>query len=254
MNKVELDIVNDALSRLYMRRIEKINDIDIFKIIKHKNPYMYKAFGSNDAHGFVENILSDCQTSSDETIFGTFFEDIAIAVAKNGRKSSANSIDLEIWSDDNKSVTLYAIKSGTKVFNAQSIERQRQAFSEALRRLVGTAVIPKVGFAYGKISSSSKQNKNNFEKEAGQIFWENISGDTNFYIKLIDAIGEVSEPHRQKFQEEWLKCINKQYKKFLDVFGNSDGSIDWKSIVQFVSSKDRTTEINKKINKAKKEG
>jgi len=246
------EVVNKALKNFYDRRIEIVSKADIFKIIKQKNPYLYRAFGTNDAHNFVESILYDSQTSSDETIFGDFFEEVAIGVSANGRKSSANSIDLEIWSDDQTQVKLYAVKSGTKVFNAQSRDKQRQAFAEANKRLKGIAVTPIVGYSYGRKTVKSKGNKDNFVEEAGEIFWTNITGDNNFYVELIGLVGVVAEKHKAKFKREWGKCINRQYKKFIDVFGDEDGSIDWESIVRYSSGMEAPKDIDKKITEMRK--
>jgi hypothetical protein len=241
------EVVNKALKNFYNRRIEIVSKIDIFKVIKHKNPYLYRAFGTNDAHDFVENILIDGQTSSDETIFGDFFEDVAIGVSNNGRKSSANSIDLEIWSEDQAQVKLYAVKSGTKVFNAQSRERQRQAFAEAQKRLKGIAVIPIVGYSYGRKAAENRGKKDNFSEEAGEVFWTNITGDKNFYIELIELVGIVAENHKMNFKSEWDKCVNRQYKRFIEVFGDEDGSIDWDKIVKYSSGEKVPEDVRKKV-------
>ncbi|EOR24449.1 hypothetical protein A500_12629 [Clostridium sartagoforme AAU1] len=254
MENKYFSIVNSALSDFYKRRIDIVSRVDIFKTIKHKNPYLYRAFGTNDAHDFVENILLDCQTSSDETIFGDFFEEVAIGVAKENniaRKSSADSIDLELWSEDDRQVKLYAVKSGTKVFNAQSRERQRQAFTEAQRRLKGIAVTPIVGYSYGR-KKTSDSNKDNFSEEAGQVFWTNLSGNKDFYMELIELIGQAAEQHKLEFKSEWDKCINRQFRKFIEVFGEDDGSIDWRNIVKYSSSEIVDKDLEKKIRGIKK--
>ena len=246
------EVVNESLKNFYDRRVDIVSKTDVFKIIKQKNPYLYRAFGTNDAHDFVENILLDAQTSSDETIFGDFFEEVAIGVSTNGRKSSANSIDLEIWSEDQTQVKLYAVKSGTKVFNAQSRERQRQAFGEAQKRLKGIAVTPIVGYGYGRKAIERKSNKNNFTEEAGEVFWTSITGEESFYIELIELVGLVADKHKTNFKREWDKCVNRQYKKFIDVFGNEDGSIDWEKIIKYSSGVKAPKEVNDKINETRK--
>lgn len=244
------EVVSRALKNFYERRIDKLEKIDIFDVLKRKNPYLYRAFGTNDAHDFIEEVLVHYQSSSDETIFGDFFEEVAIGVSKNGRKSSANSIDVEVWSDDQKSVSLYAVKSGTHVFNAQSKERQRQAFMEAQRRLQGIAVTPIVGYSYGRRRNSSS-NRNNFNEHAGQVFWRRLSGQENFYIELIELIGKAAEEHKQNFKREWDKCINRQFLTFMKVFGSPDGSILWDLIVKYSSAEKIPKEIQKSITKAK---
>ena len=245
MEEKNLKIVENELQKFYKKRVEKLENQDIFKILKRKNPYLYRAFGTNDANEFVRDLLSDTQTSSDETMFGEFFESVAIGVSLNGRKSSGDSIDLEVWSEDEKSVKLYAVKSGVNVFNAQSNRRQQDAFNEAIRRLKGIAIQPIVGYSYGR--KSSKINKKNYEEKAGEVFWEDITGDKNFYKKLIDMVGFTADRHKEEFVDEWNKCKNRLYKKFMDVFGNEDGSINWHNIIEYNSAKDIPKEISKKI-------
>ena len=254
MNNEHYKVVSTALEKCYERRIEKVGKIDVFGIIKRKNPYMYRAFGSNDAHTFVEDILLDAQTSSDETIFGDFFEEVAIGVAKNGRKSTALGLDLEVWSDDQREVDLYAIKSGVNVFNSSSRERQRQAFTEAVKRLQGKKVIvtPKVGYGYGR-KNSSEANKDNFVEEAGEVFWTQITDDPSFFLELIELVGVAAEQHKNNFLSEWQKCVNRQYKKFMDVFGFEDGSIDWEGIVKYSSGAVAPNEIESKMRNIRKQ-
>lgn len=251
MNEKHLQVVSTALTKFYKKRIDKLSDKDIFAIIKRKNPYLYRAFGTNRGHFFVEELLSDSQTSSDETLFGEFFEEVAIGVSINGRKSSSDSVDLEIWSEDEKSVKLYAVKSGTSVFNAMSLRRQNDSFKESIKRLKGIAVIPLVGYSYGR-KESRESSKNNFEEKAGQCFWEDITGDSNFYIDLINLIGTVADVHKIEFESEWNKCINRLSHNFLSIFGNNDGSINWDNIVQFNSGKEIPKEITQKIKEFKK--
>lgn len=244
-------IVDDALKNCYKRRIDIVGKVDIFKMLKQKNPYMYRAFGTNDAHDFVEDILLDAQSSSDETIFGDFFEEVAIGVSRNSKKSSGSGVDMEIWSDDLREVDLYAVKSGINVYNSSSRERQRQAFNEAIKRLKGYAVTPKVGYGYGR-KKVVKSNKDNFQEEAGEVFWTQISSDPSFYLELIDLVGVSAEQHKINFDNEWQKCVNRQYKKFMDVFGLDNGSIDWKAIVRYSSAESMPKDIDKKIRASRK--
>ena len=71
-----------ALETFYGTLIEKIDTLDIRKVMKRKNPYLYRAKAMENASEIVESVLSAFVTSSEETIFGScFFEPIAIAVS-----------------------------------------------------------------------------------------------------------------------------------------------------------------------------
>lgn len=250
-SKNYLNIIDNSLQQFYQRRVEKLFDKDIFEILKRKNTYLYRAFGTNDGYTFVKNLLMDTQTSSDETLFGDFFEEVAIKVSNGGRKSSTDSVDLEVWSEDMKSVKLYAVKSGPNVFNAMSKKKQNDAFKDIMKRLKGIAVTPIVGYSYGR-KVSTTENKNNFEEMAGQMFWRDLTGDENFYIKLIEYIGNVADSHREEFKSEWDRCLNRLFKRFMDVFGDEDGSINWDDILKYNSGSEIPKEISQKIREIKK--
>lgn len=62
-----------AMETFYGTLIEKIDGLDIVKIMKRKNPYLYRAKAMENASEIVENVLSAFVTSSEETIFGNCF-------------------------------------------------------------------------------------------------------------------------------------------------------------------------------------
>ena len=89
-----MQAIANALEEFYSILIEKINKLDIVKIMKHKNPYLYRAKAMQSASEIVESVLSAYVTSSEETIFGNcFFEPLAIA-ASGGNKALAEGIDI----------------------------------------------------------------------------------------------------------------------------------------------------------------
>ncbi len=60
-----------ALEIFYANLIANIDDLEIKKVIKRKNPYLFRAKAMNDASQIVSGILSAYVSSSEETIFGT---------------------------------------------------------------------------------------------------------------------------------------------------------------------------------------
>ena len=84
--------IAEGLDAFYTSLIEKIDQIDIKKIMKRKNPYLYRAKAMQNASEIVDSVLSAFVSSSEETIFGNcFFEPIAIA-ACGGSEERAISI------------------------------------------------------------------------------------------------------------------------------------------------------------------
>ena len=81
--------IANALDIFYSTLIDKIDGLDIKKVMKRKNPYLYRAKAMQSASEIVESVLNAFVTSSEETIFGNcFFEPIAIA-ASGGNKALA---------------------------------------------------------------------------------------------------------------------------------------------------------------------
>lgn len=73
--------------------------------------------------------------------------------------------------------------------------------------------------------------------KSSQAFWEELTDDPNFYLKLILCIREVPEKHRANYNLAWDKAVNRFERDFLTDFSLSDGSIDWEKLVEFNSGK-----------------
>ena len=87
--EVVIKAIAKALEDFYSSLIDKIDHIDIKKIMKRKNPYLYRAKAMQNASEIVESVLTAFVSSSEETIFGNcFFEPVAIA-ASGGEKALA---------------------------------------------------------------------------------------------------------------------------------------------------------------------
>lgn len=228
--------VAKAVEEFYKRVIASMDNLDIGKVMKRKNPYLYKVKGVTNVAEIVSATLSAFVSSSEETVFGdAFFEPIALVVS-GGTKSMAEGIDIEIHDAENRSVTVYAVKSGPNVFNAQSRKKQAQSFMNAqvLARQAKERFLAYVGYGYGTKKGKSKTPRI-YQELAGKAFWTELTGDPDFYIKLIGYIGDTPQAHIQAFQESYNKAYNRLIRDFTALFCNADGSIDWKKLVRFNS-------------------
>lgn len=91
-----ISAIASGLELFYNSLIEKIDGLDIKKVMKRKNPYLYRAKAMENATDIVKSVLDAFVSSSEETIFGNcFFEPLAIA-ASGGNKALAEGIDLMI--------------------------------------------------------------------------------------------------------------------------------------------------------------
>lgn len=72
---------------------------------------------------------------------------------------------------------------------------------------------------------------------AGQDFWEELTGDPEFYLKLIHFIDRLPKTHIDAFEAAYQKAENRLIKEFTQLFCGDDGSIDWDALVRFNSGR-----------------
>lgn len=200
--------------------------------VTKSNFLMHRAKGINDASEVVNRILSAYISSSEETIFGNaFFEPIAIAVS-GGQKAITEGVDITV--DKNNTIYSIAVKSGTSVYNGDSKKKQIDNFLAASKRAqqAHKAFMPVVGYGYGK----RNPKKEKFYKElAGKDFWEWLTGDPNFYTKIISYMGTKPEEFTSTFENSYANAQNRMLRDFTKDYCKDDGSIDWDKLIKFNS-------------------
>lgn len=70
---------------------------------------------------------------------------------------------------------------------------------------------------------------------SGQPFWTEVTGDPEFYLKLIRLMRDNPTKHRLEYEEAWNASLNKFTRDFSNDFCFPDGRIDWEKLVRFVS-------------------
>lgn len=243
-NEIDADAVEQAIAKaleeFYNSLLSKIDKINIKDILKRKNPYLYRAKAIQSASEIVESVLSATVSSSEETIFGNcFFEPLAIA-ASGGNKALAEGVDIMVEDKSENTIYAIAVKSGTSVFNADSKKRQEQNFAAA-RKLAQQAKAryePIIGYSYGKKRTTGKGKPTIYRELAGQDFWSELTGDPDFYIKIIKYMGNKPEMYLEQYRESYNKASNRLIRQFTADFCDEDGSINWDLLVKFNSGYD----------------
>lgn len=227
-----MEAVSRALTDFYTSLTKTLDSVDIDKILKRKNPYLYRAKGIRSAGQIVDGILAAYVSSSEETVFGnTFFEPIAIVVS-GGQKAVTEGVDITV--DKDNTIYSIAVKSGTSVFNADSRKRQEQNFQSAQKRAqqARKAYLPVVGYGYGK----KKVKAEKFYLElAGKDFWEWLTGDAQFYTKIVQFMGTRPDAYAEQFEQAYAKAENRMIREFTLKYCKEDGSIDWDALIKFNS-------------------
>jgi hypothetical protein len=230
------DLVKQCLEAFYTRRINNLSGLRLKDVLKRKNPYLLRAIGIRTASELVEYLLQMHTQASDETIFGeTFVEPIALAIS-GGHKSSAKGIDLEV--DAGTTYKAVAVKSGPNVFNSSQTARMNDEFQELYHRLrqhlsqLGKQFDPVLGCAYGK-RVSPPTTKRRYRIVSGKAFWEELTGDPEFYLKLVRLMQDYPEQQKQRYQQEWAKAVNRFTRDLLNEFADPSGALDWEKILRF---------------------
>lgn len=230
--------IAQALETFYDSLIKKIDGLDISTIMKSKNPYLYRSKAMQNASEIIDSVLQAFVSSSEETIFGNcFFEPIAI-VACNGDKSVTEGIDIDKRDADSNTIFVIAVKSGTSVFNADSKKKQEDNFNKAkkLATQAKMAYEPIVGYAYGQKQESGRGKAKIYQEVAGEDFWTMLTGDKDFYKKIISFMGHLPEQYVDEFKQSYDNASNRLVRDFSNLFCKDDGSIDWEKLIEYNSS------------------
>jgi hypothetical protein len=86
----------------HRKRLESLAGLKLQKVLRRKNPYLFKAKFVTSAPDLVKLILDAHLSSQEESIFGGFLESLAVFICGrvySGKKSSAEGIDVEFERD-----------------------------------------------------------------------------------------------------------------------------------------------------------
>lgn len=229
--------VNANIGVFHNSKLECLKRLNLKKILKTKNPYLFRAKNIAVASDLIREIMDAYLCSAEEKLFGDFLEDLAVFVSEEtsgGRKSAATGIDLEFVRD--KTQYLVSIKSGPNWGNSSQQKRQEDDFKVAIRVLKQSKrtlnVLPVLGICYGKTKTA--HTKRGYMKIVGQSFWHFISENENLYTDIIEPLGCRAKQHNEKFSAQKASLQNQLTQEFMMKFCVG-GSIDWKKLVKFNS-------------------
>ena len=235
METTELEaLIRKGLQDFYARRFERLEGLRLKDFLRRKNPYLFRALGTENASEIVEQILTAYIGASDETMFGdAFFEPIA-RIASGGKTSDAEGVDFIIETEE--CVTAVALKSGPNIYNASQKKRQNQEFLAVRSRLykLQKQFDPILAHAYGRVRTEPTKDRI-YRDRSGQAFWTEVTGDPDFYLKLVRLMRDEPTEHKKRYAPIWDAAVNRFAAEFLKDFCFPDGRIDWEKLVKFVS-------------------
>ncbi len=244
MNELDLNDVLEYVEKnigdFHKKRIENLEKLRLSKVLKKKNPYLFKAKHVLTSEQIIKGILNAHLSSNEETIFGDWLEGLAIFVNErvyNGWKSGITGVDLEFDKDGVRYIV--NIKSGPNWGNSRQIPQMVRDFNAARKTLLTSnsklTVAAINGCCYGKDNKFKEQG--NYYKYCGQKFWEFISGNSDLYLEIIEPLGHKAKEKNEEFIESYSKVVNLFTKEFSGEYCRTDGSIDWEKLVIFNSGK-----------------
>ena len=239
-NKVVSDYIEKNISTFHAKRLQNLEELKLSKILKRKNPYLFKAKNILTAQDLVKTILDAHLSSQEETIFGDFLEGLARFICEkvhDGKKSSAEGIDLEFKKD--KTTYIVSIKSGPNWGNSRQVKKLKEDFKKT-KTILRTNnpnfhVVAINGCCYGK---NKRPDKGDYFKFCGQQFWEFISSNENLYTEIIEPLGHKASERNEEFVVAYEQIINKFTLDFMNEFC-IDGKVDWNKLVKFNSGKEK---------------
>ena len=230
--------VEDNIGTFHEKRISCLDSLKLSKVLKRKNPYLFKAKHLLTAEEIIRGLVSAYISSNEETIFGDWLEGLAVfvnSIVHEGWKSGIRGIDLEF--DFNNIRYLVNIKSGPNWGNSSQIKKMVSDFKTAKKTLrtsnSNLSIVCVNGCCYGR---DMKPDKGDYFKYCGQEFWKFISNNTNLYTEIIEPLGFQAKTRNEAFQVSYSQMVNKFTMEFGKDYCNSDGSINWKKLVEFNSS------------------
>lgn len=231
--------VEQHISTFHEKRIQSLNDLKLNKVLKRKNPYLFKAKYLLTAEEIVRKIVDAHISSHEETIFGDWLEGLAIFIngkVYNGKKSGITGIDLEFEKDQIRYIV--TIKSGPNWGNSSQVNKMKSDFITAKKTLRTSNsklhIVAVNGCCYGK---GRNPDKGEYFKYCGQDFWEFISGNENLYTEIIEPLGHKAKERNEAYLTSYSNMINKFVRQFTNDFCNNNGEILWEKLVRFNSGR-----------------
>ena len=235
-NEIE-PTINHLIAGFSSQLRQKITDIKPHALIV-KNPFLARARSREDARAFASWLIDSVISSSEETRFGDILEDAAIEmsrVAKGGRKSSTQGIDLEY--DEGSTRSLVQIKSGTNWGNSSQHKKLASDFLAAQRVLrQGNSLSVRCieGCCYGP---SGISDRGTHIKIVGPMFWEEVTGWFDAGRKILEIVGSHAtidlHDSRNIAMEEVMNYLRRTG------VANSDDEMNWNRLYDLISMSPR---------------
>ncbi|KAA6307659.1 hypothetical protein EZS27_040670, partial [termite gut metagenome] len=124
--------VEENIGTFHQKRIDSLNGLELKKVLKKKNPYLFKAKYFMTAEQIIKGLTDAFISSNEETIFDNWLEGLAIFINQevyDGWKSGITGIDLEFDKENIRHIV--TIKSGPNWGNSSQTAKMKSDFLTA---------------------------------------------------------------------------------------------------------------------------
>ncbi|MBD2076239.1 cytoplasmic protein [Phormidium sp. FACHB-592] len=228
------NLIIERLRSFYDRRISRLLELKLNDLAS-KNPYLFRATGISEAPQLVEELMRSRLIKSDETIFGDeFFEKIAKAV---GDGAKAEQVGMDIVIETESDYIVIEMKSGSNWQNARMGRGIKEDFDKAYQDYCQMGIqkrfVAILGQSTGQANSEPDEEGGRiYLIRSGQALWEEITGDSDFYLKLTRLMKDYPLRLRPDYQDAWATTLNKLTREFSLLFVDEEGHINWEKLTQ----------------------
>ena len=233
------EYVDAHMDGFHGRRLDVMRGLDLGKLLRRKNPYLFRSKGMIDPRDIITAMLDAHLISKEDGMFANFLEGLAIEAARlafGGWESGTTGIDLEMEKAGVRYIV--SIKSGPNWGNSSQVAKMRIDFRNATRIIrqgnPGISVIAVNGCCYGRTLSSC--DRGDYLKLSGRAFWQFLTGDDSFYLRIVEPLAHRARERNETFKKDRAVILLQFHKEFANDFCDpSTGWIDWNKLVQFNS-------------------
>lgn len=228
------NLIQERLQSFYDRRVQILKNLKLKELLS-KNLYLFRSVGFWKVDEFIEALMTSRLTKSDETIFGKqFFEAIAQQIG-GGEEAKQLGMDVVIETED--TYTVIEVKSGSNWQNARMGRGIKADFDKAYERFQAKGLqkrfVGMLGQSTGNVNCDEDVHAGRiYIIRSGQMFWQEITGDPDFYLKLIRLMKDYPLLLRPDYLKAWGSTANKMGKQFSNTYLTSENEIDWERLIQ----------------------
>lgn len=229
-------VVKKCLDEFYLRRLHKLNQLTLNDTLQWKKFDLIRATGMQNASEVVEGLLAAFTFYSDEGIFDDTFCKLLSKWVSSGTVSPSGGVDTAIETADK--YTVISAKSDSSILNSGQTKR----INNEINRLKSRLQISDKQFDALLGNGCERKNnelsaKRHYRIRSGQAFWEEFTGDADFYLNINQLMSDYLHNHQLEYIKAYHKAINRFTKEFLHIFVTAEGAIEWEKLVDFNSGK-----------------